>query len=93
MHRVDPSIQYGVIDFAHLETQPGGCGPLAPPAGWQGDEAQYVEFLRGRYRDMGGRQHLFLAARSLSARWQGRQAILSGPYCEVARKILKSISE
>ena len=34
-------IMYGVIDFSLIDTMPGGFGPFAPPAGWQGDYRQY----------------------------------------------------
>lgn len=92
MNGVDPHIHYGVIDFSRLETQPGGRGPLAPPAGWIGSsDDDYVAFLRNRYRDMGGRQHLFAAARAITPRTHADQASIIGPYRGVARNVLQSL--
>jgi hypothetical protein len=41
---------YGVIDFSRIDTMPGGFGPFAPPAGWQGDYRQFLQTLRWRHR-------------------------------------------
>jgi len=88
---VDPSVRYGVIDFRHMSTEPGGIGPLAPPAGWSGSTDDYVSFLRRRYRDTGGRQHLIVAART--CREQGSSVIADGANKAAALRVLRKLDE
>lgn len=89
---MDPTIQYGVIDFSDLSTEPGGPGPMAPPVDWSGTSADYKAFLRRRYRDPGGAQHLFCAARSVfRADSNAVQAKLYGPFYETAKEVLSAI--
>ena len=60
---------YGVIDFSLIDTMPGGFGPFAPPAGWQGD---YLQYLRARFDgDIGARQQIAVVGRIIVRKLEG----------------------
>jgi hypothetical protein len=62
-------IMYGVIDFSLIDTMPGGFGPFAPPAGWQGD---YRQYLQARFDgDIGARQQIAVVGRIIVRKLEG----------------------
>lgn len=82
---------YGVINLAHHDTTPGAKSPLAPPAGWNGDDEAYLALMRHRYQsDPGVRQHLALAAR-IYADISIKDISVTGPYQGAALKVLKPL--
>lgn len=80
---------YGVIDFSRSDTLPGGCGPFAPPAGWQGD---YRQCLQARFDDdIGVRQQITVVSRILVCP-AGRSATrFLGPHAVAAREFARSV--
>lgn len=83
---------YGAIDLSHHDTTPGAKSPFAPPAGWSGDESEYLAFLRQRYRqDAGARQHMVVTA-WLYEHGAGIEVEIIGPYRDIARSVMIDLS-
>lgn len=80
---------YGVLDLSKHDTTPGAFGPLAPPAGWEGDEKAYLNLMRRRYQDVGARQHLVFAARIHAG--SPETVTVTGPYREAALTVLNGL--
>jgi hypothetical protein len=80
---------YGVIDFSLIDTMPGGFGPFAPPAGWQGD---YRKFLKARFDgDIGARQQIAVVGRILLRKIEGKPSEFLGPNAVEAKEFALSI--
>ena len=80
---------YGVIDFSRIDTQPGSCGPFAPPAGWQGD---YRQYLQTRFDgDIGVRQQVAVVGRILVRLESGTAPRFFGPHAVEAREFALSV--
>ena len=80
---------YGVIDFSRIDTRPGGFGPFAPPAGWQGDYRQYLqERCDG---DIGVQQQIAVVGRILVRKRDDSPAQFLGPHVVEAREFALSV--
>ncbi|HCN68778.1 MAG TPA: hypothetical protein DIT03_11040 [Candidatus Accumulibacter sp.] len=83
---------YGVIDFSRIDTQPGSCGPFAPPAGWHGDHRQYRQYLQARFDgDIGVRQQVAVVGRILVRPESGTAPRFFGPHAVKAREFALSL--
>lgn len=80
---------YGVIDFSRIDTQPGSCGPFAPPARWQGD---YRQYLQARFDgDIGVRQQVAVVGRILVRPESGTAPRFFGPHAVEGREFALSL--
>lgn len=80
---------YGVIDFSRIDTRPGGFGPFAPPAGWQGD---YRQYLQARFDgDIGVQQQIAVVGRILVRPAGGTATRFLGPHAVEAREFALSV--
>ena len=77
-----------------FDTTPGAHSALAPPANWEGDQDQYLEVIRRRYReDHEARQCILLAA-FRSRRAFGSSALtFLGPYADWARHLVATAAD
>lgn len=70
-----------------IDTTPGGKGLFAPPAGWDGNEDQYIALLRQRWSDFAYKQILFCTLRAERYHpWEFR-----GPFKKQAFEILRKL--
>lgn len=81
---------YGRIDFTKFDTTPGADNAFSPPAGWQGDENEYVVLMRDRYTNGGPgyRQHFFIAGWDLL---KERPVLFVGPFSQKAKEIAEMV--
>lgn len=70
-----------------INTEPGGRGPFAPPAGWRGDQKAYVTLMRERWKAFTYRQSLW--ACSQCERYHTPE--FRGPFESEAKMILEGI--
>lgn len=80
---------YGVINFSLIDTMPGGFGPFAPPAGWQGD---YRQYLQARFDgDIGVRQQIAVVGRNIVRKPEDTPTEFIGPHAVEAREFALSV--
>src|SRR5690554_1867620 len=77
-------------NLASVNTTPGANNVFAPPAGWEGDESEYIRLIRYRYTDMQYRQQINVVARRMINSRRGTVPI-TGPYAEAAQKSLTGV--
>jgi hypothetical protein len=79
-------MRWGQVEDARIDIAAGAPGPFAPPAGWEGDDADYLVLMRRRYRsDPGAAQEMTATARRLE------HTRFEGPWAEAARRIAERI--
>lgn len=72
-----------------FDTTPGAHSALAPPAGFAGDQAQYLAVIRRRYReDHEARQCILLAALRARQPFGASALTFLGPYADWARRVV-----
>lgn len=76
----------GKFSVVVIDTSPGAGGPLAPPDGWQGDDVEYTELIRRRWRENPAARQQILVASLL-------YRSITGPYAAPCAAILKSVAE
>lgn len=83
-----------IIDFSVLDTTPAGSSFCSPPAGWEGDEAAYTQWLRERYRaDRGFAQYMHVAARITCYHASPERSNLAGPFASPLKDALVKLWE
>lgn len=83
----NPGAPSGMVDFAVADTTPGARCVLAPPAGDDLTDDQYLALMRKRYRqDIHCLVHLWFFARHVN------ETEFVGPYAEQAKAILRKVS-
>lgn len=80
---------YGAVNFRCINTEPGAGTAFAPPAGFEGDDQAYVQYMRERWKsDPGVRQHVAVAGRRLI---RGDEVVFVGRYANEARRIAQAV--
>ncbi|HQU15491.1 MAG: hypothetical protein B7Z66_12255 [Chromatiales bacterium 21-64-14] len=77
--------------FKQVETTPGAGAehPFAPPAGWTGDESEYLALMRARFLDMNYRPVLLAWARAYARDQDSVE--FTGPMVNPAKRVLESL--
>lgn len=78
-----------LLNFSQVDTTPGNeakCS-FSPPAGWEGDGANYMSLMRSRYRDLMHRQRMVVTARFSRV----RRIEFSGHFAKEAAEIIDTL--
>lgn len=79
----------GVFQTLPVETRPGENHVFSPPAGFQGDEAQYRKIMRARWEHhLGASQQIAITAQGLAGNANPKEQV-TGPYAQPAYQILR----
>lgn len=81
-----------IVNLRRVDTTPGAPGnnPFTPPAGFAGDEREYLLFMEQRYRELDhGQRIAVMVRRAVSQNTYPLE--YSGPYAGVARRIVAKL--
>lgn len=77
-----------LVDWSLIDTHPGRSHPMAPPAGFSGNDEEYANYIRQRLRD----EFDFRLAFVVGARYLSRIDVkASGPYSRKALDLLHQL--
>lgn len=79
----------GIMNLVPINTFPGENHPFSPPKGWSGNDEDYHQLLNARWKQLGTRQSLLVAARHLQQ--IGSDNLVIGPHADTARRICYAI--
>lgn len=78
----------GWLDLGVVETTPGAAtGPFTPPAGFEGDEREFVLLMRQRYDSLEYGQQMRVMVKQ-QIRCKDYELRFTGPYAEKAKALV-----
>jgi len=81
-----------LVDLYCLDSTPGANSVFAPPAGWEGNEQEYLELLRWRYKyDLQSIQQIDTIARRMQSSLVRAEIALKGPFAHLIRTIMNGV--
>lgn len=81
-----------LVNLYCLDSTPGANSVFAPPSGWEGNEQEYLELLRWRYKyDLQATQQIDTIARRMQSSMFKAEVTFSGPFAHLVRTIINGV--
>lgn len=81
-----------LVNLYCLDSTPGANSVFAPPSGWEGNEQEYLELLRWRYKyDLQSLQQIDTIARRMQSPMIKAEVTFTGPFAHLIRTIINGV--
>ncbi len=81
-----------LVNLYCLDSNPGANSVFAPPSGWEGNEPEYLELLRWRYKyDLQSTQQIDAIARRMQSPTVKAEVTFTGPFAHLIGTIINGV--
>ncbi len=81
-----------LVNLYRLESTPGANSVFAPPLDWEGNEEEYLELLRWRYKyDLQATQQIDTIARRMQSCLVKAEITFHGPFAHLIKGIINGV--